>query len=182
MPRGSRARAAGRVARDPAGHSPRAAARGRTRWSPRTRPAARPSRPARAGGRARSATRFRASSGSSVSRNWQEPRHANIVKANPRIIKRSRVEAFAALCYKHPFTVTMSKSSTIPAVRGFRDVLPEECAHWQRLEAAARDLFARDGFGAILLPLYTRTQLFAGALCEPMSIPEKGILPSRLPD
>src|SRR5436309_104481 len=33
----------------------------------------------------------------------------------------------------------MSKPSAIPAVRGFRDILPEECSHWQTLESAGRD-------------------------------------------
>ena len=73
----------------------------------------------------------------------------------------------------------MSKSSTIPAVRGFRDVLPEECAHWQRLEAAARDLFARYGFGEIRLPILERTELFARAVGETTDIVEKEMFSFR---
>ena len=47
----------------------------------------------------------------------------------------------------------MSKPSAIPAVRGFRDILPEECRHWHGLESAARELFALYGFGEIRLPI-----------------------------
>ena len=88
------------------------------------------------------------------------------MKTNRRIIKRFRVEARAALCYKRSFTVTMSKPSAIPAVRGFRDILPEECSHWQTLESASRDLFALYGFGEVLLPILERTDLFARAVGE----------------
>ena len=41
---------------------------------------------------------------------------------------------------------------TIQAVRGTRDILPDEVAAWHRIEAAARDLFARYGYREIRTP------------------------------
>ena len=73
----------------------------------------------------------------------------------------------------------MSKSSAIPAVRGFRDILPEECRHWQALESAARDLFERYDFGEIRLPILERTELFARAVGETTDIVEKEMFSFR---
>jgi histidyl-tRNA synthetase len=50
---------------------------------------------------------------------------------------------------------------TIQAVRGTRDILPDEVAPWQRIEAAARDLFARYGYREIRTPVFEETELFA---------------------
>jgi histidyl-tRNA synthetase len=50
---------------------------------------------------------------------------------------------------------------TIQAVRGTRDILPEEIAAWHRIEAAARDLFARYGYREIRTPVFEETELFA---------------------
>src|SRR5881409_850449 len=73
----------------------------------------------------------------------------------------------------------MSKPSAIPAVRGFRDILPEECRHWHGLESAARELFARYGFGEIRLPILERTELFARAVGETTDIVEKEMFSFR---
>ena len=73
----------------------------------------------------------------------------------------------------------MSKPSTIPAVRGFRDILPEECSHWDALESAARDLFTLYGFGEIRLPILERTELFARAVGETTDIVEKEMFSFR---
>jgi histidyl-tRNA synthetase len=50
---------------------------------------------------------------------------------------------------------------TIQAVRGTRDILPDEIAAWHRIEAAARDLFARYGYREIRTPVFEETELFA---------------------
>ena len=49
----------------------------------------------------------------------------------------------------------------IQAVRGTRDILPDEVGAWQRIEAAARDLFARYGYREIRTPVFEETELFA---------------------
>ena len=49
----------------------------------------------------------------------------------------------------------------IQAVRGTRDILPDEIAAWHAMEAAARDLFARYGYREIRTPIFEETELFA---------------------
>jgi histidyl-tRNA synthetase len=49
----------------------------------------------------------------------------------------------------------------IQAVRGTRDILPDEVAVWHRMEAAARDLFARYGYREVRTPVFEDTELFA---------------------
>jgi histidyl-tRNA synthetase len=67
----------------------------------------------------------------------------------------------------------MSNPRTIPAVKGFRDVLPEESRRWLALEEAAERVFSRYGFGEIRLPVLERTELFARSLGETTDIVEK---------
>jgi histidyl-tRNA synthetase len=50
---------------------------------------------------------------------------------------------------------------TIQAVRGTKDILPDEVAGWQRVEAAARELFARYGYRELRTPVFEQTELFA---------------------
>jgi histidyl-tRNA synthetase len=50
---------------------------------------------------------------------------------------------------------------TIQAVRGTRDILPDEMPAWHRVEAAAHDLFARYGYREIRTPVFEETELFA---------------------
>jgi len=47
----------------------------------------------------------------------------------------------------------MSSPATIAAVKGFRDVLPDEAGRWRELEDAAARLFARYGCEEIRLPI-----------------------------
>jgi histidyl-tRNA synthetase len=49
----------------------------------------------------------------------------------------------------------------IRAVKGTRDILPDEVSAWHRVEAAARDLFARYGYREIRTPIFEETELFA---------------------
>ncbi len=50
---------------------------------------------------------------------------------------------------------------SIRAVKGTRDILPDEVGVWQRLEATAREMFARYGYREIRTPVFEKTELFA---------------------
>ncbi len=63
--------------------------------------------------------------------------------------------------------------ATIKAVRGTRDLLPPETALWNRVEATARSVFARYGFGEIRTPLFEATELFARGVGEETDIVSK---------
>ncbi|MGH9535578.1 MAG: histidine--tRNA ligase [Terriglobales bacterium] len=52
----------------------------------------------------------------------------------------------------------------IRAIKGMRDLLPPETAQWRRLEAEARELFRRYGFGEIRTPVLEAAELFARAV------------------
>jgi histidyl-tRNA synthetase len=67
----------------------------------------------------------------------------------------------------------MTRRSPIKAVKGFRDVLPEESSRWQVLEHEAATLFGLYGFGEVRLPVAERTELFARSLGETTDIVEK---------
>jgi histidyl-tRNA synthetase len=49
----------------------------------------------------------------------------------------------------------------IQAVRGTRDILPDEIPAWHAIEKAARELFARYGYREIRTPVFEATELFA---------------------
>jgi histidyl-tRNA synthetase len=63
--------------------------------------------------------------------------------------------------------------STLKAVRGTRDLLPPETALWNRIEAAARSVFARYSFGEIRTPIFEDTSLFARSVGEETDIVSK---------
>ena len=63
--------------------------------------------------------------------------------------------------------------STLKAVRGTRDLLPPETALWNRIEATARQVFARYNFGEIRTPLFEDTALFARGVGEETDIVSK---------
>jgi histidyl-tRNA synthetase len=67
----------------------------------------------------------------------------------------------------------MSKGAAIAAVKGFRDVLPDESRRWQDLEAAASRVFGSYGFGEIRVPVLERTDLFARSIGDTTDIVEK---------
>jgi histidyl-tRNA synthetase len=64
-------------------------------------------------------------------------------------------------------------SLTLKAVRGTRDLLPPETALWNRIEATARDIFARYNFGEIRTPVFEETALFARSVGEETDIVSK---------
>jgi histidyl-tRNA synthetase len=58
-------------------------------------------------------------------------------------------------------------------VRGTRDLLPPETALWNHVEAIARGVFGRYGFGEIRTPIFEDTQLFARGVGEETDIVSK---------
>jgi histidyl-tRNA synthetase len=68
----------------------------------------------------------------------------------------------------------MSKqTNSLKAVRGTRDLLPPDTALWNHVEAIARSVFARYGFGEIRTPIFEDTQLFARGVGEETDIVSK---------
>ena len=64
-------------------------------------------------------------------------------------------------------------SSTVKAVRGTRDLLPPETELWSRIEATARAVFARYGFGEIRTPIFEATELFVRGVGEETDVVSK---------
>ncbi|MBF0285863.1 MAG: histidine--tRNA ligase, partial [Magnetococcales bacterium] len=62
---------------------------------------------------------------------------------------------------------------TIQAIRGTRDILPDETPRWRFLEQTAREVFALHGFGEVRTPLLEKTELFTRAVGETTDIVEK---------
>jgi len=62
---------------------------------------------------------------------------------------------------------------TIKAVRGTRDLLPDQTPLWNRVEVTARAVFARYGFGEIRTPLFEATELFSRGVGEETDIVSK---------
>lgn len=52
------------------------------------------------------------------------------------------------------------KTKSIAAVRGMRDILPDEAARWRRLEGLARECMRLYGYGEIRTPIVERAALF----------------------
>src|SRR6516165_7080836 len=63
--------------------------------------------------------------------------------------------------------------TTLKAVRGTRDLLPPETVLWNHIEATAREVFARYGFGEIRTPIFEDTALFARSVGEETDIVSK---------
>ena len=61
----------------------------------------------------------------------------------------------------------------IKAVRGTRDLLPDQTPLWNRVESTARAVFARYGFGEIRTPVFESTELFSRGVGEDTDIVSK---------
>ena len=61
----------------------------------------------------------------------------------------------------------------IKAVRGFKDILPEESPAWQHVEGCAREVFRTFGFQEIRTPVLERTEVFARGIGLNTDIVEK---------
>lgn len=59
------------------------------------------------------------------------------------------------------------------AVRGTRDLLPDQTPLWNHIETTARGVFARYGFGEIRTPIFEATELFARGVGEETDIVSK---------
>ncbi len=63
--------------------------------------------------------------------------------------------------------------TSLQAVRGMNDVLPDEAPLWQRFEDATRAVFAQYGYRNIRVPLVEATALFARGIGEFTDVVEK---------
>ncbi len=62
---------------------------------------------------------------------------------------------------------------SIKALKGFKDILPDEVGLWQFIEQKARDIFHRYGFEEIKVPILEKTELFVRTIGENTDIVEK---------
>ena len=65
------------------------------------------------------------------------------------------------------------RKTPIAAIKGTKDILPSEVKKWQRVEAAARNLFELYGYGEIRTPLFESTELFEKGTGETSDIVTK---------
>jgi histidyl-tRNA synthetase len=61
----------------------------------------------------------------------------------------------------------------LKALKGFKDILPDEVSHWQLIEGKARDIYHRYGFEEIKVPILEKTELFVRTIGESTDIVEK---------
>ncbi|MBD2179904.1 histidine--tRNA ligase [Aerosakkonema funiforme] len=59
---------------------------------------------------------------------------------------------------------------TIQALRGTRDILPEEVVYWQWVESVARDILSRSAYQEIRTPIFEATALFERGIGEATDI------------
>lgn len=64
-------------------------------------------------------------------------------------------------------------SMKISAIKGVKDILPDEIVRVQRLENAARRLFEQFGYAEIRIPIFESTELFARGIGTTTDIVEK---------
>jgi len=62
---------------------------------------------------------------------------------------------------------------SIKALKGFKDILPDEVGLWQFIEHTARDVFHRYGLEEIKVPILEKTDLFVRTIGESTDIVEK---------
>jgi histidyl-tRNA synthetase len=62
---------------------------------------------------------------------------------------------------------------TIQAIKGVKDILPEDIPAWRHLEATARNIFENFGFAEIRVPVFEYTELFARSIGATTDIVEK---------
>ncbi len=55
---------------------------------------------------------------------------------------------------------------TVKAIRGTRDILPEDIGYWQYMEAIARDILGRAAYHEIRTPIFEQTDLFERGIGE----------------
>lgn len=62
---------------------------------------------------------------------------------------------------------------SLKALKGFKDILPDEVGLWQFIEQKARDIYHRYGFEEIKVPILEKTELFVRTIGESTDIVEK---------
>ncbi|MGI0493158.1 histidine--tRNA ligase [Alkalinema pantanalense CENA528] len=62
---------------------------------------------------------------------------------------------------------------SIQAIRGTRDILPDEVSTWQFVEATAREILNRAAFREIRTPIFEQTDLFARGMGEATDVVSK---------
>ena len=62
---------------------------------------------------------------------------------------------------------------SIQAIKGVKDILPDDMPEWQHLESIARGLFEDYGFAEIRVPIFEYTELFARSIGTSTDIVEK---------
>ena len=67
----------------------------------------------------------------------------------------------------------MSSSPRFSALKGVQDILPPDSSLWQKVEAAAKEVFTLYGFQEIRPPIMESTTLFARSIGETTDIVEK---------
>lgn len=72
-----------------------------------------------------------------------------------------------------PAAEPKKKSKTPETLRGFRDVLPDEQAAWEKVEELARQMTRAYGFGRIRMPAVEQTALFERSVGKETDIVEK---------
>ncbi len=61
----------------------------------------------------------------------------------------------------------------VKAIRGFKDILPDQSPRWQEIEGMARDIFSSFGLSEIRTPVLEKTEVFARGIGEHTDIVEK---------
>ena len=67
----------------------------------------------------------------------------------------------------------MSSSPRFSALKGIQDILPPDSSLWQKVEAAAKEVFSLHGFQEIRPPIIESTALFTRSIGETTDIVEK---------
>ncbi len=63
--------------------------------------------------------------------------------------------------------------SGIQALRGTRDILPDDIGHWQQVEAIARQILRRSAYQEIRTPIFEQTDLFERGIGEATDVVSK---------
>ena len=58
----------------------------------------------------------------------------------------------------------------IQALRGTRDILPEDVGYWQLIEQTAQEIFTRAVYSEIRVPIFEQTSLFERGIGEATDI------------
>ena len=61
----------------------------------------------------------------------------------------------------------------IELIKGFKDILPDDIALWQRIETEAKTIFENFGYREIRLPILEKAELFARSIGDTTDIVEK---------